>query len=126
MPSEGPNASHEGSMCLGTVLAGNYPGNSNTRFIRVNPFVIPDSIQHPRLRFWHWFSFSDGDFGKVQIREIYSSEWTDLSSVFQNNSSIWSQYIVTDFLNFYGKTVQIGFLFHSDWAFTFLFFARHR
>ena len=29
---------------------------------------MPSASQNPRLRFWHWYSLSSADYGKVQIK----------------------------------------------------------
>ena len=56
-PTAGPDSCHGGSRCAGTVLGGNYPGETDSRLISPSitlPGVSGDEELH--LRFWHWFS----------------------------------------------------------------------
>ena len=59
-PTSGPPIAngfraHSGTNCAGTVLAGNYGWNMDTRLISP-PFVVPTSGSQI-LRFWQWYSF---------------------------------------------------------------------
>src|SRR5262245_51428016 len=52
VPTFGPQRAHSGTKCAGTVLGGNYPEITSTRLIRIPSFVVPETNQNPRLRFW--------------------------------------------------------------------------
>jgi len=115
IPTSGPNSAFVGGKCGATKLAGDYPDNVNTRLIRYTSFVVPNASLNPRLRFWHYYNFNCGDYGKVQIKVQGTNTWEDLpEAAFGGHSSgIWSYR--TDALSQYaGKTVQIAFFFHSE------------
>ncbi len=103
---------HEGANCAATVLAGDYPANISSRLIRVTPFVVPSAAQNPRLEFWHWYEFSGGSFGVVQIK-YGTNNWTDISPRYYANSIMWTRPVV-DLKAYAGKAVQIAFLIDSD------------
>ena len=70
-----------------------------------------------RLRFWHWFSYSGGDYGYVQIQEYDEvtqewSDWKDISGAIGYSSAVWSPKSL-DVSTYAGKKVRIGFL-HTD------------
>jgi bacillopeptidase F (M6 metalloprotease family) len=114
VPTTGPSAPHGGTKCAATVLNGNYPPNANTRLIRYSSFAVPAATENPRLRLWHWFSFSSGDYGKVQIKVVGTTDWYDLSEQYLNVSSdVWSCPFI-DLSSYAGQTVQIAFYFYSD------------
>jgi hypothetical protein len=115
VPTSGPNSAFVGGQCAATKLAGDYPDNVNTRLIRDASFVVPNASLNPRLRFWHWYSFNCGDYGKVQVKVQGTDTWEDLpEAAFGGHSSgVWSYR--TDALSKYaGKTIQIAFFFHSE------------
>lgn len=112
-PSSGPGSSHSGQKCAATVLSGNYAGTVSSRLISP-PVIIPSADLFPRLRFWHWYSFSTADYGVVQIKEIDSINWKDLSGHFINtSSSVWT-YPLLNLNDFAGKKVQFAFNFHAE------------
>ena len=63
-PTSGPSAAHGGTNCVGTVLAGNYGWNMDTRLISP-AFAIPAS-GNPVLHYWQWYSFINAG-GFVEI-----------------------------------------------------------
>jgi hypothetical protein len=77
--------------------------------------TVPEATENPRLRFWHWFNFynNDDDWGKVQIRVSGSTDWIDVSEVYNDNSTVWT-YMFIDLTPYAGQVVQIAFFFHSD------------
>jgi bacillopeptidase F (M6 metalloprotease family) len=77
VPTSGPNAAHERTSLLATILSGNYTDNRSSRV--VSPYItLPSADQNPRLRFWHWWSISSNDFGIVQVSTDNGTTWTDL------------------------------------------------
>ncbi|MFH1841731.1 MAG: hypothetical protein ABIF77_00855, partial [bacterium] len=77
------------------------------------PFVVPGADQSPRLRFWHWYSFSTSDLGEVHIMKKGGS-WEVLYSDFTATSSrVWSCPSL-DLIAYADTTVQIAFDFHSQ------------
>jgi hypothetical protein len=64
VPTSGPDDAFAGRNCAATILDGPYPEPANSRLIRDATFVVPAADQSPRLRFWHWFSFDCGDYGR--------------------------------------------------------------
>ncbi|MFK5950982.1 MAG: hypothetical protein QM500_19695, partial [Methylococcales bacterium] len=70
IPTLGPTECASGitTQCAGTVLAGNYEPNTDSRFISpvmVFPVIVTNEELH--LRFQSWFSYSASDSGQVQI-----------------------------------------------------------
>ena len=53
-PTSGPNQGHTGTNCAGTVLAGNYGWNMDTRLI--SPLLSIPASGSPRLHYAQWFS----------------------------------------------------------------------
>jgi hypothetical protein len=110
---------HQGTNCLATILAGNYIDDRNSR-VSSQPFVVPAANLSPRLRFWHWWSFSCGDFGQVQISTNNGVTWRVLSPNYgeagsgQNydSSGDWTQAWL-DLTPYAGQTVRLGFYFYA-------------
>jgi len=76
----GEGSCYSGSQCAGTVLAGNYPPNDDSRLISPLidiPFVGANEELH--LRFQQWFSYAGGDYGQVQIsvQDELTGAWLD-------------------------------------------------
>ncbi len=110
-PTSGSGAAHSGSGCAATVLNGDYPEGYEARL--VSPYLrVPSADESPRLRFWHWWNFNCYDYGQVQIREG-SGPWIALSDGYSSTSlDRWSRASL-DLRAYAGKTVQLGFFFHS-------------
>jgi hypothetical protein len=103
---------HGGTNCLVTLLAGKYYDNTWSR-ISSPRFTVPPVGEHPLLRFWHWFSFSAGDSGELQIR-AGNSDWVRLAGWSGSTGGIWSRTPPVDLSPFSGQTVQLGFLFYAS------------
>ncbi len=113
IPTSGPDTAHSGTQCAATDIGGNYSEPVNSKFIRHTSFIVPSASDNPRLRFWHWFSISSGDYGYIQIREV-GGEWHNLSVSFGNTGSgVWT-YPSYDLSDYEGLTVEIAFYFHSE------------
>ncbi len=70
--------------------------------------MVPVAGDNPRLRFWHWYSFSSGDQGEVQIK-AEGGDWETVSGPLSGtSSSAWTRPFV-DLSNLGGQTVQVGF-----------------
>src|SRR5262249_44780627 len=109
VPTSGPGGAHSGSNVLATILVGNYYDNRSSR-ISTPPFVVPSADQQPRLRFWHWWSFSCDDYGQVQIR-VDGGPWQALSAdgiYTADSSGNWTRACL-DLSPYSGQTVQLGF-----------------
>ncbi len=106
----GPNKAHQGTNCAGTVLAGFYPDGQNSRLISP-AFVLPAGGLNPRLRFWHWYSFSGTTGGgRVQIK-VGSKDWVSVSPEYaQNGGGVWTRPLI-DLSAYIGKRVQLAFYF---------------
>jgi hypothetical protein len=112
-PASGPGTAFDGLNSAGTVLAGNYSEGVRSRLIRFTKFTVPSDDKNPRLRFWHWFSFSSADYGYVQIK-TENGEWTNVSDQYRGvSSAIWS-YPSLDLTAYADSVIQIAFYFHSD------------
>ena len=113
IPTSGPDTTHSGSQCAATILNGNYTEPVKSRLIRHTEFVVPSASENPRLRFWHWYSFSSADYGKVQIKPADSTDWIDISvSYTSTSSSVWS-YSFLDLSAYADQSIQIAFYFYS-------------
>ena len=115
LPTSGPGKAYAGQKCAATVLGGNYAEGVNSRLIRHTTFVVPALSQKPRLRFWHWYNFSNGDYGQVQIK-IGDKDWQKLSE-----EAVWTWYCSgvwtcpsLDLSAYSGSTVQIAFIIYSE------------
>jgi bacillopeptidase F (M6 metalloprotease family) len=113
----GPGGCYGGSaQCAATVLDGNYP---NTNSSLVSPsFALPtvDAGEEIHLRFWHWFSFAEHQFG-VDEGRIYIEEQTGprawsaatlLTGYAGYSGAVWTRPSV-DLSAYAGKTVRISF-----------------
>ena len=111
---------HGGAQCAGTVLGGDYPGDTDSRLISPSitlPVVTRNEEIH--LRFWQWFWYSVNDAGYVQI-SVYDEEtktwsgwWTIGNSVYDNTYA-WSLMAV-DLTDYAGEKVRIAF-YHTAYS----------
>ena len=112
-PTSGPMSAYNGQNCAATILEGNYTDDKHSRLISPK-FTVPDADENPRLRFWHWFSFSSSDYGIVQVKVTGTSEWINIPSAQYTGASgnIWS-YTYFPLTDYAGSTIQIAFYFYS-------------
>ena len=110
-PDTWPEQVISGSNCAGTVLAGNYSPDVDSRLISPE-FQLPVVGDNPRLRFWHWFSSFPGDSGTVEI-SVAGGTWQAISEVFSGNGVIWSRPWV-DLRPFAGQPVRLAFHFQAN------------
>jgi len=108
VPTYGPEGAHTGVACWGTNLDGNYPGG-NSSTLQTPDVTLPSGVSPLRLDFWHWWSFSDYDYGEVRI---YPQGQPDavISDVFTSTSGGWTHYYI-DLTPWSGQTVHFGFEF---------------
>lgn len=109
-PANGPGKAFNGQNCAGVVLAGNYPNNATSALVSP-PFTVPAASQSPRLRFWHWFSILNGDYGEVGLLQAGTSHF--ISPLYYGSSGDWTRTSV-DLGSYAGQKVQIVFQFRSD------------
>jgi len=84
-PTSGPNKAHNGDTnCAGTVLAGNYANNVDTRLISP-PFPVPASGS-AMLNFWQWYSFKNA-LGYVEINTGTTSTISTTNTVITTNAA---------------------------------------
>ncbi len=109
----GPGVCRAGFQCAGTILDGVYDEFLDSRL--VSPALwLPDMAgdEGNALRFWHWFSYSTGDLGYVQI-SVYDSvtgwsNWTNIGGPYTGDSNVWSS--VTISLTAYsGSRIRLAF-----------------
>ncbi len=115
-PTSGPGSAHGGLACAATVLAGNYSDGASTRLISPS-IIVPDSLSNPRLRFWHWFSFSTSDSGYVLIR-IGTGAWQKIGGPYVGTGGgVWTMPSL-DLSAYAGLSVQLAFYFtsHAPWT----------
>ncbi|MCK6620794.1 MAG: T9SS type A sorting domain-containing protein [Calditrichaceae bacterium] len=112
MPTSGPGSAHTGQNCAATKLGGSYHANVSSRLISP-PFTIPAVSQNPSLNVWHWYSFSSGDAGNVQIKTEHGQWQTILGPFINTSGGVWSPSFF-DLSLYADSTVQIAFYFTSD------------
>lgn len=124
VPTSGPPnrgdgfRTHQGTNCAATVLNGNYTDDRNSRLVS-SLISVPSTDENPRLRFWHWWSFNDDDYGQVQISTNNGASWEALSprygdgspAVF-SSSGAWTQAWL-DLTPYAGEAVRFGLYFFS-------------
>ena len=112
IPTVGPEGAFSGQQCAGTNLNGNYGNGDFSRL--VSPiFVVPESEEFPRLRFWQWISSFGGDYGEVQVRRR-EEDWETVSVRYDGvGGNVWGKSLV-DLGSYGGDSIQVGFLFSSD------------
>ncbi|MCF8357088.1 MAG: choice-of-anchor J domain-containing protein [Melioribacteraceae bacterium] len=114
IPSTGPDSTHSGQNCAGTVLDGNYSSYTNTRLISPNINLTPIQGETPWLFFYHWFIIENGDdVGVIQISEN-GGEWQTVSSQFTGTNETWSQFGL-DLSDFINSTIRIAFYLTTDY-----------
>jgi hypothetical protein len=86
------------------VLDGDYPGGCDSRLISPK-ITLPGTST--LMRIVHWFLFSTGDQGFVEI-SVDGGPWTQISSPFIGNGAVCSPYI-RDLSAYSGQTVQFAF-----------------
>jgi hypothetical protein len=112
LPTSGPASAHGGQNCAATNLEGNYQETAEGRLISP-PFIVPAASNNPAIRFWHWYSFSSGDYGELQITTDGGTSWTSISSQFINSSSgVWTAFYAS-LSAFADIKVQLAFHFYS-------------
>lgn len=116
-PSAGPLGGHDCSPPAGTVLDGQYPRFSNSRFVSPTyevPAVGPSGVLE--LRYWQWTNYEGGDAGDLQIRERDPSGiwmgWQPLAAQVAVGTSDWT-FTTVDLTAYAGKVVRLGFV-HTD------------
>ena len=114
IPTAGPENAYEGTNCAGTVLDGNYSGNTDSKLISPT-FHLPqvEASQEIHFRFMNWFSYASSDAGYVQISVFNNdtnewSDWENLIADIDNNSSSWSM-IDIELTKYSLRSIRIGF-----------------
>lgn len=109
----GPEGAQAGSGIAGTVLDGEYPGNTNSR-LSSPEVTLPEISDNEllKLRFWQWYAYSNYDSGQVQIsvydsRYNYWGGWRTITKV-ENAYPAWTQTNL-DISEYAGETIRLGF-----------------
>lgn len=110
-PKVGPSNAHSDKYCAGTVLNGNYPNSSSTRFISPEIKLTLKEGETPVLYFWHWFRLVD-DKGEVQI-SVNKGPWQTIAGPFTGTSPVWTQAPAVNLSAFADSTIHLGFYFQS-------------
>ncbi len=112
MPTSGPPGAHSGDNVAGTVLAGDYPNDTNSQL--VSPTLELPAIQaggEIQLRFWHWFILDNHDSAYARVSQQSSpgvwGEWTILQS-FSGTSGVWTVAMI-DLTAYANQSIRIGF-----------------
>lgn len=110
-PDAWPDRAVSGVRCAGTAVIDNYSPDTDSRFSSPE-FTVPQAVENPRLRFWHWFSILPGDKGTVEI-SVEGGPWQPLTTLFSGNGVVWTRPSL-DLRPFAGKPVRVGFHFESN------------
>ena len=109
-PHFGPQKAFGGQNCAVIEFDGNEPALAETRLIFDDSFVVPSSLEYPRLRFWHWYDFPAGSAGGVEIRGA-DGTWQPISPSYTwTSGGVWS-YPSIDLTPFAGQRVKLAFHF---------------
>ena len=100
----------EGNQLAATILNGNYSDWTYSRLASA-PFLVPKAEDYPRLRLWHWYSFSAGDYGQVEIK-AGTNDWKVLRRYEWTHSDTWDHPSL-DLREYADQKVRLGFVFHS-------------
>src|SRR5262249_853975 len=87
------NGGYQGRRMAATVASGNYDDWQHSRLISPS-FTMPASDQNPRLRFWHYYNFSAGDYGEVQVQIEGSNTWAALPGAhweWETSGGVWAR-----------------------------------
>lgn len=110
-PTQGPASAYGGNRVAGTVLDGTYSDSGISRIISPT-IIIPETTDQQQfmIRFWHWFSFAEGDYGDVSI-SVNDSAWVPISNPFTGEGSVWSKYVIPDLSTYAesGDQVRLAF-----------------
>ena len=111
-PSAGP-AACEAGRCVGTVLGGNYPADTDARFEYLWNITLPavESPEQIELRLSHWFNYSTNDAGHVQIQIWDETEgWSDWQTVYSiaGDGSEWTE-LAVDLSAWAERDIRLGF-----------------
>lgn len=117
-PADEPGSTPSGENCAGTILAGNYPANANTRL--TSPQISLPAIasgEKLKLRFMHWFRMnrlgSHYDYGFVQISTDNGNTWQTATANADEYSAVWTQPYI-DLSAYANSVIRIGFIFISS------------
>ena len=123
LPTFGPAGTHTGSNCAATGLKSGAPANVDARLVCTNYngtnwLLVPAASQFPRLRYWQWYDFVNGE-GFVEILQAGSTNWQAITATnlgfagtANYSSGVWSRPAI-DLSGFAGTKVQIAFHFIS-------------
>ncbi len=113
VPTTGPGACLIGETCFATVLDDNYAEPVESRLIYYVSFNVPSATRNPRLEFWHWYDFGDGDSGEVQVR-TQDGEWQTISPVFTyTGGGVWTRPVL-NLVPYAEQDIQLAFLIRSS------------
>lgn len=113
-----PPSPRTGSMCAGTVLAGNYNNGVDTRLVSpAYRLPVLGSSEALWLRFWHWHRLSSYDQGTVEVSTLRGDRiwnpWRPVRSAdppYYGHSLVWTSPSI-DLASYADSTVRIGFRF---------------
>ena len=123
-PTSGPGVCH--GQCARTVLNGNYPNDTDSRLITPSFWLLPCSGEGAvYMTFWHWWSYTSGDYGKVQISvqdqgTVEWSAWEDppcIPGTIAGTSGVPSRGYC-NLTAYAGQRVRIGFYHIADGSYT--------
>ena len=115
IPTSGPSTVAHGEQVVATILDGDYPSDAMSRLVSP-PLRLPaaSDTSNMYLTVSHWYSFSDGDVGKLQV-SIGGGEWQDLPiDSIAGISSEWKTLTFSNMDTFAGEVIRLGFNFKAE------------
>ena len=114
-PTSGPNKAYSGTNCAATVLGGNYPHNTDSRFL--SPYiVIPEKVNEDEILYlslWEWHYIWLGDITQLEIKKREDSTWKQFGTNYVENSGTWTNTKI-DITEYFGSTIQLSFWHNED------------
>ncbi|MGB8656515.1 MAG: S8 family serine peptidase [Candidatus Zixiibacteriota bacterium] len=102
-------SAHSGKFSLTDSPQGGYQNNTDSWAGIQETFSLVDA-QDPQLSFWHWFQFSSGDTGFVEITTGGVKGWERIGSGYTGSESQWTQVNLP--LDVYVGQSNVRFRFH--------------
>jgi hypothetical protein len=117
IPTSGPQEAHSGEILAATILDGDHPSDTDSRFISPSirlPRISETEEIHFRFMHWFWFGWCDQGFVQISVLDDATGEWsgwTELDGPFRDDSPAWTL-MDTDLSDYAGRRVRVA-LYHT-------------
>ena len=110
VPDNAPFPADTFTTLAATILDGNYPNGVESRLVSPEFFTGEKEMQ---LVIEHWFEFSPGDQGIIQVSLDYG-EWTDIPQPFTGTGGAFTQFNLDAIPGIADRNFRLGFLLTSQ------------